>query len=434
MDQHEHHHDHHHEHQQHEHNHGQQHEHDHQQHDHQQHEHQQGHEHMSHDQHQHDHQNHDQQHGDHKADHQHEQQHNHTDSHSGSEQMNDQNHDQQSSENQHHNQESRETIPMTGRDEPVANPKRRLGRGLDALLGGGSPVSHSHLSAYNPQEQTGPTQSEGGVDVRMLPVGNVFRNPNQPRKIFSKDSLKELADSLVEHGMLQPIIVRQIVGGFQIVAGERRWLASQQAGLQSIPCRVIDVIDKTAYEYAFEENIKRQDLSDIEKAISFKEYIDMFQSTPDELARQLSMSRSAVSNTLRLLDLPVPIKNAIQESKLTAGHARALLSLGVQDQLKLAEEIQSKQWTVRQTEAAVRELQDSGEASSPDGKSTKAKKPKPKLTSHIKSLQDQLREVLGAPVEIKLKSKEAGQIVITFKSNEEFEGILDRLQQHRAAA
>jgi ParB family transcriptional regulator, chromosome partitioning protein len=273
------------------------------------------------------------------------------------------------------------------------------------------------------------------MDVRSLPVANVFRNPHQPRKIFSKESLKELGDSLLEHGMLQPIIVRQVVGGFQIVAGERRWLAAQQAGLTNIPCRVIDVVDKTAYEYAFEENLKRQDLSDLEKAISFREYLDMFNTTVDELARQLSMSRSAVSNTLRLLDLPVPVKNALQEGKISAGHARSLLSLGVQDQLKMAEEVISKQWTVRQTEQAVRDLQGKNEESAPaTSEGGSKKKSAAEKTAHLVSLQDQLRDMIGAQVEIKLKSKDAGKIIISFETNEEFEGIMDRLRDRLSAA
>lgn len=344
--------------------------------------------------------------------------------------------------NQEHHEHGQnpETIPMTGfvqqqpqqQEEQAVAPKRRLGRGLDALLGGASPA------AQVPQRQEPMRQTEGAqinseqMDVRAVPVANIFRNPNQPRKVFSKDSLRELADSLLEHGMLQPIIVRQVVGGFQIVAGERRWLASQQAGLTNIPCRVIDVIDKTAYEYAFEENLKRQDLSDIEKAMSFREYLDMFNTTVDELARQLSMSRSSVSNTLRLLDLPVPVKNALQDGKISAGHARAMLTLGVQDQLMLAEEAIDRQWTVRQMEQAVRDLLGKNEegADQTGGK----KKAANEKTAHLQSLQDQLRDMIGAQVEIKLKSKDAGKIIISFGTNDEFEGIMERLRERFSSA
>lgn len=312
-----------------------------------------------------------------------------------------------------------------------AVPKRRLGRGLSALLGVRSPVndvsiddSSASLNSIDPAVE--------GIDIRMVPVSNIQRNPNQPRKHFPKDSQKELAESLITHGVLQPLLVREFGEKFQIVAGERRWLASQQAGLEAIPCRVIDVIDKTACEFALEENLKRQDLGDLEKAQAFKEYIDTFECSVEELAKQLSMSRSAVSNTLRLLDLPVPIKNAMQEGKLTAGHARALLTLGVEDQLRLAQEIQSQGLSVRKTEAAVRAITkgDQGKETIPmespsedDGKS-----------NHLKSLEDQLRDLVGAKVQIQQKGKDAGRIIIEFSNNEEFETILDRLREPRSHA
>ncbi|MEZ6057504.1 MAG: ParB/RepB/Spo0J family partition protein [Planctomycetaceae bacterium] len=226
---------------------------------------------------------------------------------------------------------------------PVDNSRRRLGRGLTALLGGSAPASTTIDSA---------DESE----MRMIAVDNITRNPWQPRKDFDAESLGELADSIREHGLLQPVLVREYAGSMQLIAGERRWRAAQKAGLTSIPCRVVDVIDKTACEFALEENLKRKDLSDLEKAQAFKDYVQQFECSIEELSKQLSMSRSAVSNLMRLLDLTEPVQNALRSGRISTGHARALLPLDAAGQLELCGRIQAETLTVRQTESAVREL------------------------------------------------------------------------------
>lgn len=345
-------------------------------------------------------------------------------------------------------------------DLSLENPRRRLGRGLTALLGSGPAYAESEPAA---------------AELRNIPVDQITRNPFQPRKDFNPDDLNELSDSIREHGVLQPLLVREIDGGFQLIAGERRWLASQRAGLTQVPCRVVDVIDQTAFEYALEENLKRKDLSDIEKAFAFREYLNHFQCSIEELGKQLSMSRSAVSNILRLLELPEPIRNAISSGKISSGHARSLLPLGEADQLALCGRIQAEQLSVRQTEATVRQLlgrvkpeeavasppaaietvPQSGEPVAPiaaepvatpveviacEAPTSEApptipfEQPQPdnERTAHIASLEEQLRNLLGAAVEIKLKSKESGIIQIPFCSNDDFERILRCL--HRAAA
>ncbi|WP_437205655.1 ParB/RepB/Spo0J family partition protein [Planctomicrobium sp. SH664] len=340
---------------------------------------------------------------------------------------------------------------------------RRLGRGLSALLGGGAP-SHEE------------TDRAVTSDLREIPTGQIVRNPFQPRQHFDPEALGELASSIKEHGILQPLIVRAIDNGFQLIAGERRWQAAQRAGLPTVPCRVVDVIDKTACEFALEENLKRKDLNDLEKAQAFREYLTHFECTIEELGKQLSMSRSAVSNILRLLELPDPVKNALHGGKISAGHARALLSLPQGDQLELSSRIQAEQLSVRATEAAVREILNK-QHSTPEVAETPAASPStegstsceqaspPELsqvscdppaadacqmtgtqepetipigeadaarTNHVQSLEEQLRNLLGVPVEIKLKSKESGQIVVPFANNAEFERILRTLRQHAA--
>ncbi|SFI75554.1 ParB/RepB/Spo0J family partition protein [Planctomicrobium piriforme] len=228
-------------------------------------------------------------------------------------------------------------------DTATMPPQRRLGRGLSALLGGGGP-------AFNESAQ------ELNSELRQIPTAELTSNPFQPRQHFDAEALGELSASIKEHGILQPLLVREVNGGFQLIAGERRWQAAQKAGLVTVPCRVVDVVDKTACEFALEENLKRKDLSDLEKAQAFRDYIQQFECSIEELSKQLSMSRSAVSNMLRLLDLPAPVKKALNSGRISAGHARALLSLPEAEQLEMSGRIQAEQMTVRQVEAAVKKL------------------------------------------------------------------------------
>ncbi len=364
-------------------------------------------------------------------------------------------------------------------------PRRRLGRGLSVMLGSGPAFSESEPAA---------------AELRNIPVNEIARNPFQPRKDFNSDELNELSDSIREHGVLQPILVREFDGAYQLIAGERRWLASQRAGLTQIPCRVVDVIDQTAFDYALEENLKRKDLTDIEKALAFRQYLDHFHCSIEELGKQLSMSRSAVSNILRLLELPESVRNALSAGKISSGHARSLLPLPEADQLALCGQIQAEQLSVRQSEAIVRTMlgrekkapaaepvvqpvtnqaaptvfeqaieqpahitepqpsefvhtqsfhgENSPESQSqtssqapPDGShnhqepqilSMEEARSESDRTPHLASLEEQLRNLLGTAVEIKLKSKDSGTILIPFSSNEEFERLLRSL--HRAAA
>ncbi|MFG0334022.1 MAG: ParB/RepB/Spo0J family partition protein [Maioricimonas sp. JB049] len=343
-------------------------------------------------------------------------------------------------------------------DTQVANPSgRRLGRGLSALLGGNTPAHEEVVH-------------EDTSRLVQIPVDAVTRNEFQPRKEFEAESLAELAGSIREHGVLQPLLVRAIDNGFQLVAGERRLMAARKAGLTTVPCRVIDVIDKTACEFALEENLKRKDLNDLEKAHAFRTYIDLFECSIEELAKQLSMSRSAVSNLLRLLDLTEPVKKALSSGKITAGHARALLPLEAADQLELCGRVQAESLSVRQVEQEVRQRQkgDSGEApaeqlagepaagqenagepmqqdhvpgDTPEGATAGEESPdtvpfegndEPKRTAHIDSLEEQLRDLLGVKVQIRLNKSDSGTIMIPFSSNDEFERILRQLRRDAA--
>lgn len=302
------------------------------------------------------------------------------------------------------------------------NLKRRLGRGLNALLGGSSGDEPVEAAARN--EAEAPESDE--IDLELIE-----RSPFQPRRDFDQAGLDELADSIRRHGVLQPILVRMRnngEAGYQIIAGERRWRAAQQAGLETIPCRVLDCEDQRVSEAALEENLKRQDLNVLEKAQAFRDYLERFGGTIEDLGRQLSMNRSTVSNMLRLLELPEPVQSALRSDVISAGHARAILPLSEAQQCELAAQIQQEQLSVRRTEEIVREILKSGTRDLPQGDSP-VKASAPELSTHVLSLQDQLRTQLGAKIDIRLKRNEAGQIVIHFGCNDDFERIVGRLRR-----
>jgi len=293
--------------------------------------------------------------------------------------------------------------------------QRRLGRGLDSLIGGA-------VHVFQPDEDATEGQMVE-IDVRAIQ-----KNPFQPRQQLDESTLEELVQSIAQHGVLQPLLVRPHEGGYQLVAGERRLVAAQKAGLQSVPCRVLELEDRSVFEVAIEENLKRKDLNVLEKAQAFKDYLERFESTIEELAGRLSLDRSTVSNMLRLLDLAEPVKQALREDKITNGHARALLPLEEPDQVALCERIQKESLSVRKTEAAVRTLLKRDKTVPfPDAPTDKAEKPE--RTNHVVSLESQLRDLLGVKVQIELKTADSGRIVIPFASSDEFERILGFLRR-----
>ncbi|GAB4158009.1 MAG: ParB/RepB/Spo0J family partition protein [Planctomycetaceae bacterium] len=315
--------------------------------------------------------------------------------------------------------------------------RRRLGRGLNALLGG--------QDASEPTVNSSSPKSESEIAIE-----HIEPNPFQPRKEFEKEALEELAGSIRQHGILQPLLVRPGDGKFQLIAGERRWRAAQEAGLKSVPCRIMELDDQHIYEVAIEENLKRKDLGVIEKAEAFREYIDRFGVTIEQLAKRLSMSRPAVNNFLRLLELPEAIKDSLRKGTITNGHARAVLSLEENDQLALIKRVERENLSVRKTEQAVKEIlkarheEQSGAdhivpfsadilpADEHEGV-RRAKEPQKeeaaRLSPHLQSLQDQLRGILGSKVEIHVRGKDAGKIVIPFNSNDDFERLLRQLRR-----
>jgi ParB family chromosome partitioning protein len=296
------------------------------------------------------------------------------------------------------------------------NNKRRLGRGLDALLG---------------REEGGFEASTlDAAELLHLPVDQIDPNPYQPRRVFDPTEIASLADSLRQHGMLQPVIVRQVNDRYQLIAGERRLRASIEAQLHEIPARVFDLDDQRVAELAMVENLQREDLNAIEKAIAFREYLGQYGGTQEELANRLGLDRSTVSNLIRLLDLPEEVRQAVLDKKISQGHARALLGLPDHDAiLGACKRVIAENLSVRQAEALVatgeptparpRVRKDPAEpASTPSG----GKAP------HVLELEQHLAGRFGTPVSIRVKARDRGQIVIDFNTPEEFERVASMIR------
>jgi len=285
----------------------------------------------------------------------------------------------------------------------MAESRRGLGRGLSALLGEAEDIAH----AVDPAQ-----------GVRELPIELVRRNPGQPRQTFPEAELEELAQSIRQSGVLQPILVRPapgVPGEYEIVAGERRWRAAQKAGLRAIPALVRELDDDHAYEIAVVENVQRADLNAIEEAQAYSALMRRMAYTQDAVANAVGKSRSHVANTLRLMQLPEPVQALVLEGKLSAGHARAILAAG--DPQGLADQIVAKGLSVRDAEALAKA----------GGKPKKASGPRraPKDTDTA-ALETDLEDVLGMNVDI-VDRGGSGELKIKYQTLEQLDELCRRL-------
>jgi len=278
--------------------------------------------------------------------------------------------------------------------------KQALGKGLGALI--------PDLSALDDKEKK-------ALGISEIELDKIIPNDYQPRKVFDDEKLKELAASIREQGVIQPIIVHKAGGGYQLIAGERRWRASRLAGLKTIPALVKEATKRELLEMALIENIQREDLNPLEAAEAYKRLQDEFKLTQEDLARRVGKERSTITNFLRLLGLPKEIKHDLSSGALSMGHAKALLSLDrVRDQLQAAASIVKKGLSVREAEALAHGLKNP----------PKEKKTRP--NNELKSVEEKLRKSLGTKVSITSKSK-GGRIVIEYYSSEELDRILEKI-------
>jgi ParB family chromosome partitioning protein len=261
-----------------------------------------------------------------------------------------------------------------------------------------------------------------------LNVYEIDDNPYQPRRDFSEPEIASLAESLKEHDMLQPILVRKVGERHQLISGERRLRAAIQAGWKTVPVRVREADDRLVAELAIVENLQRKDLNPIEKALSFKRYLDEHGATQDELAKRLKLDRSTIANLMRLLELPPSILEGIRSGTISAGHARALLPLGDERaQAALAQRIANEGLSVREVERLVQEriALDDGEPLPEAAQASKVRRAK--RSEQVVSLEQEFRRALGTKVEILARSKNKGKIVIHFASQEDFERIREQI-------
>jgi len=277
-------------------------------------------------------------------------------------------------------------------------------------------------------------QHESTNDTILLSVYEIDDNPFQPRREFNESEIVSLAESLKEHDMLQPILVRRVDDRYQLISGERRLRAAIQAGWNQIPARLREANDRLVAELAIVENLQRKDLNPIEKALSFQRYIQEHQCTQGDLAQRIKVDRSTIANLMRLLELPEQVRQDLGGGKITAGHARALLPLGDEKaQIEFCKKIQDEGMSVRETERQVQEKIDQ-EDSEPlavvaQGKVAKKKRIR---NQQIASLEQELRITLGTKIEIRQGARGRGKIIVHFSNNEEFERIREHLNVGQA--
>jgi len=285
----------------------------------------------------------------------------------------------------------------------------RVGRGVDALLSGSGVTSD-------------------GAPTSSVPIEQIQHNPYQPRKRFDEDELKQLTESVKTHGILQPLVVRNAGDHFQLIAGERRLRAAQAAGLNSVPVHVVAFNDQQVYEAALVENIQRSDLNPIEKATGFKDYLDRFKMTHDQLGAKLGIDRSSVSNLVGLLNLATEVQDAVRLGQISLGHAKILKGLtDTARQSALCKEIIMKCLSVHALDQLIKQ-QNAEAGLPPSAKATKSAAEKIEKTAHVQGIEDDLKRRFSTRVEVKLKAKEKGQIVINFETNDDFERIMQVLR------
>lgn len=278
---------------------------------------------------------------------------------------------------------------------------KRLGRGLDALI--------PSLSVKDDDKV---------IDV---PLAQLRPNPYQPRKTFDEESIRELAESIKQHGVIQPIIVRTVLRGYEIIAGERRFRASQLCGNPTIPAVVRTFTDQQVMEIALIENLQREDLNAIETAIAYQALMDKFELTQEELSMKVGKSRSHIANVLRLLTLPTSIKEDVSRGTLSMGHARALVGVKeTNQQLELARLSIEQEWSVRELEAAIQKQPEK----QPDKDKVKSKKRDP----YLENIEETLRDQFKTTVRIK-QQKDKGRIELMYYNKQDLERLLELLQQ-----
>lgn len=305
--------------------------------------------------------------------------------------------------------------------------KKGLGKGLGAIFGE-DVVKENKEETEKKAKAKAEAKAAEEIDekgrILMLKLDLVQPNKEQPRKTFDEEKISELAESIKQYGVLQPLLVQKNGSFYEIIAGERRWRAAKEAGLKEVPAVLKEYSKQEAMEISLIENVQRADLNPIEEALGYRQLIDEFGLTQEEIAVRVAKSRVAITNTMRLLKLDEQIQNMLVQGVITSGHARALLSLeDTMMQLKAAKEILDKKLSVRETERLVKRMQK--EAS---GEKKEEKKPDETLALIYQNLEDRMKSVMGTKVSIHNKDKNKGRIEIEYYSEAELERIVEMIE------
>ncbi len=326
-------------------------------------------------------------------------------------------------------------------DESGASPSKRrgLGRGLNALFGDDevdmdSPVSISEstsesLGQHSSSDQTAST----GSGRRMISLAQIVPGEFQPRHTFREESIQELSQSIRQHGLIQPILVRPhptIEGTYEIVAGERRWRAAQKAQLHEVPVIIRELDDTTTLEIALIENLQREDLNAVDEARALRQLADQFEYTHEQVAERVGKSRSYVANMLRLVDLAAPVQAMVVDGKLSAGHARTLLILDQDQQIEQAKKIVALGLSVRQTEKMIGEVSGRSVKKRVGHVGEKVKKASEDKDLNTLALEREVSNVLGMAVEIEMETQQEGEMKIHFRTLDQLDEVLHRLSHN----
>ena len=296
----------------------------------------------------------------------------------------------------------------------MAVKKKGLGKGLDSLI----PEKSNKPLAKEPAEEK--RESESGSGIQMMKINMVEPNRDQPRKKFDEDAILELADSIKQFGVLQPLLVRKNKDYYEIIAGERRWRAAKQAGVKEVPVIVKEYTEQEIVEIGLIENIQRENLNPIEEAIAYKRLMEEFELKQDEVATKVSKSRASITNSLRLLKLDPRVQKMLEEEMISTGHARALLAISNKDkQYEIAQKVFDEKLSVRDIEKLVKDLK----------KIKKNKKEEKDVHDFLYTeLEESMKQILGSKVSIKNKKNNKGKIEIEYYSRDELERIVDMIR------
>lgn len=300
----------------------------------------------------------------------------------------------------------------------MATKRKGLGRGLDALLAGSSNSNNTTIetSLQDGDNTHGESRKE---ELKHVPVEFIQRGKYQPRRDMHQEALEELAESIKAQGVLQPIVIRPISSDkYEIIAGERRWRATQLAGLDTIPAVIRDVSDEAAIAMALIENIQREDLNPIEEAVALKRLQDEFELTHQQVADAVGKSRTSVTNLLRLIALDSEVKKLLENGDIEMGHARSVLSLEPLQQREIAQQVVAKSLSVRQTEALVRRLLED---------KNKTPSSVAVVSTDIQKLEEDLGQKIGVPVVVQHNAKGRGRLILKYNSLDELDGILKHM-------